>query len=67
MSDLRWIREDRGVSVAEMAKELNLSPDEYAAFEGGVGQSRLDRIPSGYKRALVASAADIVKGAKAHG
>ncbi|UKV16574.1 helix-turn-helix domain-containing protein [Thalassospiraceae bacterium SW-3-3] len=67
MSDLKWIRENRGVSVADMAKELNLSPDEYAAFEGGVGQSRLDRIPDGYKKALVASAADIVKGGKANG
>lgn len=67
MSDLKWIRENRGVSVADMADELNLSPDEYAAFEGGVGQSRLDRIPDVYKKALVASAADIVKGGKAHG
>ena len=60
MSDLKWIRENRGVSVEEIASELNLSPDEYAAFEGGAGQSRLDRIPDVYKRKMVAAAADAV-------
>jgi transcriptional regulator with XRE-family HTH domain len=67
MSDLKWIRESRGVSVAAIAKELNLSPDEYQAFEGGAGQSRLDRIPGDYKKQLVAAAADVLKERKAHG
>ena len=67
MSDLKWIRESRGVSVGEMANELNMSPFGYEAFERGTGQSRLDRIPDGYKKALVAAAADAVKEGKANG